>query len=140
MVLKKEFTMQRSTVFICAILSIGATLLVAGCGQSKSANKSATGGTKTETARNEAAPNDGRQSASSEDEAEITKALAALSPEDRALAMKQKVCPVSGEALGKMGPPLKMEVKGQTVFLCCEGCKDQLLAKPDEYLARIKQQ
>jgi YHS domain-containing protein len=69
--------------------------------------------------------------------AEITAALAKLPAEDRTLAEKQKVCPVSGEALGTMGAPPKMEVKGQTVFLCCEGCKDKLLANPDEYLAKL---
>jgi YHS domain-containing protein len=36
-----------------------------------------------------------------------------------------------------MGAPVKMEVKGQTVFLCCPGCKDKLLANPDEYLAKL---
>ena len=78
-----------------------------------------------------------RQQSKEVEDTEITKAMAELSVEDRALAVKQKVCPVSGEALGKMGAPLKMEVKGQTVFLCCAGCKDKLLASPDEYLAKI---
>jgi YHS domain-containing protein len=67
----------------------------------------------------------------------ITAALAELSTEDRALALKQKICPVSGEALGSMGAPLKVDVKGRAVFICCDGCREQLLAKPDEYLAKI---
>jgi hypothetical protein len=67
----------------------------------------------------------------------ITAALAKLSGEDRALAVKQKICPVSGEALGSMGAPMKVDVKGRAVFICCDGCREQLLAKPDEYLAKI---
>ena len=70
---------------------------------------------------------------------EITAALAELSPEDRAVAEKQRICPVTGELLGSMGAPMKVEVKGQTVFICCEGCKEELLAKPDEYLAKLNQ-
>ncbi len=39
---------------------------------------------------------------------QIEKNLANLSAEDRALAMKQKDCPVSGEPLGSMGEPIKI--------------------------------
>ncbi len=46
-------------------------------------------------------------------------ALATLSPADRELAEKQKVCPVSGEPLGSMGTPYKVTVKDREVFLCC---------------------
>lgn len=70
-------------------------------------------------------------------DAKLTDALAKLSPEDRALAEKQKVCPVSGEPLGAMGTPKKIEVKGQAVFICCEGCEEKLKANPDEYLAKL---
>lgn len=63
--------------------------------------------------------------------------LPKLSPDDRKLADKQGVCPVSGEKLGSMGEPYKVVVKGRTVFLCCEGCKDDLLANPDKYLAKL---
>ena len=66
--------------------------------------------------------------------------LAKLSPEDAASAERQHICPVSGEMLGAMGPPLKVKVNGQEVWICCEGCKDQLLAKPDEYLAKLQKE
>lgn len=72
------------------------------------------------------------------DNAEIVAALAKLPADDRALAEKQKICPVSGEPLGAMGAPIKVDVKGQPVFICCAGCKEDLLAKPDEYLAKLK--
>lgn len=64
--------------------------------------------------------------------------LAKLSPEDAASAEKQHICPVSGEMLGTMGAPLKIDVNGQQVWICCDGCKDKLLASPDEYLAKIR--
>jgi hypothetical protein len=62
-----------------------------------------------------------------------------LTDEDRKLIEKQKICPVSGEALGGMGDPVKVVVKGRTVFLCCDGCKEALLADPDKYLAKLDQ-
>jgi len=69
---------------------------------------------------------------------DVAKAMAALSAEDRALAEKQKVCPVSGESLGSMGPPYKVHVKDRDVFLCCPGCEEALRKDPDTYLAKIK--
>ena len=64
--------------------------------------------------------------------------LAKLSPEDAATAERQHMCPVRGEMLGTMGAPLKIDVKDQQVWICCEGCKDKLLASPDEYFAKLK--
>ncbi len=63
--------------------------------------------------------------------------LAKLSPEDAASAEKQHICPVSGEMLGTMGAPIKLDVKGQQVWICCEGCRKELLENPDEYLAKL---
>jgi hypothetical protein len=34
----------------------------------------------------------------------------------------QKICPVTGEALGSMGEPIKVKVGQQIAFLCCKGC------------------
>jgi len=67
----------------------------------------------------------------------MMKGLAGLSEEDRASAMKQHFCPVSGDMLGEMGEPVKVTVKGQDVWLCCEGCKKDIEANPDEYLAKL---
>jgi hypothetical protein len=57
--------------------------------------------------------------------------LAELSDEDRALAEKQRNCPVTGMALGSMGKPFKTFVNGRAVFLCCPGCEEQLKKKLD---------
>ena len=64
-------------------------------------------------------------------------ALAELSPEDRALAEKQKTCPVSGQPLGAMGKPYKVTVQGREVFLCCPGCEAKIKENPEEYLAKL---
>ena len=64
--------------------------------------------------------------------------LAKLSPEDRASAEKQHVCPVTGEMLGLMGPPKKVDMNGQQVWICCDGCREELLANPDKHLAKLK--
>jgi Cu(I)/Ag(I) efflux system membrane fusion protein len=69
--------------------------------------------------------------------AEIEAALAELTPEDRALAEKQKVCPISGDPLGSMGAPIKINVQGHDVFVCCEGCKDPVLQEPENYLEKL---
>ncbi len=69
--------------------------------------------------------------------AEVREALSALTEEDRALAIRQKICPVSGMPLGSMGPPPKVDVGGTAVLICCEGCRAVLLADPDKYLAKL---
>lgn len=66
-------------------------------------------------------------------------ALADFSEEDRQSAMKQHICPVSGAMLGTMGAPEKVEVAGQSVWICCDGCKEKLLADPDKYLAKLSE-
>ena len=61
----------------------------------------------------------------------------ALSPEDQALADAQKICPVSDEEFGSMGPPVKELVKGEPVFLCCKKCIKELHSDEDKYLAKV---
>ena len=68
----------------------------------------------------------------------IEASLAQLPPEDAASAEKQRVCPVSGEMLGTMGVPKKVDVNGQQVWICCEGCRDPLLENPEEHLAKLE--
>lgn len=60
---------------------------------------------------------------------------AKLSPADRALADAQEWCAVStDERLGAMGPPIKLDIKGQTVFVCCKGCQKKAEADPEKTL------
>jgi Cu(I)/Ag(I) efflux system membrane fusion protein len=78
-------------------------------------------------------------SRSPEEDADIRAALAELAPEDRRRAEAQRFCPVQGEnRLGTMGPPVKVVVKGQPVFLCCKGCRPKALADPDGTLDKAE--
>ncbi|HBI44399.1 MAG TPA: hypothetical protein DDY78_16330 [Planctomycetales bacterium] len=69
---------------------------------------------------------------------EAQASIAELAPEDRPLAEAQRLCPITGEPLGGMGTPIKVDVKGQTVFLCCDGCKKKALDNPDKTLASVQ--
>ena len=68
---------------------------------------------------------------------DVPAAFATLSETDRAAALAQRVCPVSDQELGSMGTPIKVTVSGRDVFICCEGCQEELLANPDQYLAKL---
>jgi len=69
---------------------------------------------------------------------QINESLARLSPEDRKLAQAQGYCPVmSDNRLGVMGPPVKLMIGNEPVFLCCAGCKRRALANPNQTLAIV---
>ena len=111
-------------VHLLLLLPAALALFLAGCSGSPS-----TPGQKVATP--------GRADA---DEAEVEANLLKLPPEDRKLAEAQRWCVVESEnRLGSMGPPFKLEVKGQPVFLCCKGCRKKALADPDRTLARVKE-
>ncbi len=64
-------------------------------------------------------------------------ALAALSPEDQALAARQKVCPVMDAPLGSMGTPVKVTVEGRDVLLCCAGCAPAIEEHPEKFMHKL---
>lgn len=102
-----------------------ASAILAGCGDSRSAGPASPGPVAAP-----AAPAGGGD--------EVAAERAKLSPDDRALVDAQEWCAVStDERLGSMGPPIKLDVKGQPVFVCCAGCKKKALANPDATLARV---
>ena len=69
---------------------------------------------------------------------EVAAERAKLSPEDRALVEAQEWCVVqTDERLGSMGPPIKLDIKGQPVFICCKGCKKKAERDPDATLAKL---
>jgi hypothetical protein len=72
--------------------------------------------------------------AETEGEAEIKANLAQLRQDDRQLAERQKECPVTKMPLGSMGVPVRMEVEGTVLFLCCEGCRDAVLEAPSKFV------
>jgi hypothetical protein len=74
------------------------------------------------------------------DEATIRANVAKLGPEDRKLAEEQGYCAVElKNPLGSMGAPHKVMVRGQAVFLCCDGCETKAKAHADRTLARVQQ-
>jgi hypothetical protein len=74
-----------------------------------------------------------------QEEDEIQANLAQLNPDDSQLAGRQKYCVIEERLLGSVGVPLKILVKGQPVFVCCEGCTTEAEKNPDETLAKLKE-
>jgi len=73
-----------------------------------------------------------------EDEVSIERAK--LTSTDRDLVETQEWCVVNtDERLGSMGPPIKLELKGQPVFVCCKGCRRRAEANPDLTLAKVEE-
>ncbi len=69
---------------------------------------------------------------------EVAAERAKFSPEDRALEDAQEWCAVSTDGrLGSMGPPLKLDIEGQPVFVCCKGCKRKAETDPEMTLAAV---
>jgi len=78
-----------------------------------------------------------RPSVTDDREAKIRGNLAKLSAQDQALAAKQVFCAVLEESrLGTMGVPIKLDIEGTAVFLCCPGCRAQAMSDPKATLAR----
>jgi uncharacterized protein (TIGR02231 family) len=86
-------------------------------------------------ARAEAPPPAAMRALTVEEVTKVKAALAKLSPEDRQLAESQVWCVVDPESpLGISGPPHKLTVKGQPMFVCCKGCLAEARAHPDQTL------
>jgi len=80
-----------------------------------------------------------RPSTPDDGDARIRDNLSRLSPADRELAGKQAYCAVLNQSrLGSMGAPVKLDIEGKAVFLCCAGCKGKALADPKGTLARAE--
>jgi hypothetical protein len=88
----------------------------------------------------ESAPKDGAEPAApgvALGEEEL-KNIAKLAPEDQELAKAQVVCLISGEPLGSMGVPVRVEHEGEVGFLCCKGCQADFDKDPAAALAKRK--
>lgn len=60
------------------------------------------------------------------------------SPPVQGLYGGQKTCPVTGHDLGSMGAPIPVTVKGQTIYVCCQGCVAKLQRDPDTFLRKVE--
>ncbi len=76
---------------------------------------------------------DAKAELSADEVAEIEK----LPGEDKVIAIKQIVCPVSGSNLGSMGVPVKVTAEGQSFLLCCKSCQDDVKKDPKAVVAKL---
>ena len=49
-----------------------------------------------------------------------------------------KMCPVSGEEVGKMGPVEKMEYKGKVYNFCCKMCIKDFKKNPEKFIKKLE--
>jgi hypothetical protein len=69
---------------------------------------------------------------------EVAAERAKLSDADRKLVEAQEWCAISHEErLGSMGAPIKIDIKGESVFICCKGCKKRAEANPEKTLKEV---
>ncbi|VAX42362.1 hypothetical protein MNBD_PLANCTO02-1087 [hydrothermal vent metagenome] len=61
-----------------------------------------------------------------------------LSADDLAAVKAQKICPVTKEKLDSMGVPIKVDVKGGPIWVCCKSCIKEVKANPEKFLAVLK--
>ncbi len=120
---------------LLAAVGLGIVFVASGCNKAPAPDQ--TGGETEATSTDQSSSPAGEAASESDGMAKMMEGLAELSPEDRESAMKQHVCPVSGEMLGSMGTPIKVDVNGRQVWICCDGCRESLLAEPDKYLAKL---
>lgn len=52
----------------------------------------------------------------------------------------QRICPVTGEELGSMGPPIPVTVSGRTIQVCCQACVAAVQRSPEKYLQRVAEE
>src|SRR5262249_36569789 len=112
---------------VFGILSAVLLAAVVGCGHTNSLPMPTKGSGGEDSAVGTGTTKD---SSSDKTTAVDTSGLKDLDEADRKLAELQKVCPVSRNPLGSMGKPYKMTVKGRVIFLCCDGCKDEVDKDP----------
>jgi len=82
---------------------------------------------------NKAKPTVAKSKSSDSESKKIAAALAKLSDEDRRLAESQVICPVTKSPLGTMGVPLRVELDGRPILVCCLGCREPVLNDPEKH-------
>ena len=51
----------------------------------------------------------------------------------QAVEVGNKICPVSGNKVGEMAPPVKIEYNGKVYNLCCSMCVKTFKSDPEKY-------
>lgn len=57
-----------------------------------------------------------------------------------AVEVGNKICPVSGEEIEKMGTTAQYEYKGKIYNFCCTGCIEEFKKDPEKYIDVVEQQ
>ena len=119
--------MMTRPLFVRAVVGLIALAVPVGCDKKPEHPVEARAAVPTDPAKPGTPAND-----------EVAAVRAKLDPADRALVEAQEWCAIStDEPLGAMGAPIKVELKGQPVFLCCKSCKRKAEADPDATLAKV---
>ena len=50
----------------------------------------------------------------------------------------RRLCPVTGEELGSMGPPIPVTISGRTIEVCCDACVAAVKRNPAKYFAKVE--
>lgn len=66
---------------------------------------------------------------------EEMKGVSLLATNEQAIALRQRTCPVNGEPLGSMGKPIRVDVSGRSIYVCCEGCVNAVKRNPEKYMS-----
>lgn len=70
----------------------------------------------------------------------VSAVLAKLPVEERMAIEAQKYCAVMDKnLLGSMGAPVKLEIDGEPVYLCCKGCTGRAQANTTATLAKVEE-
>jgi Cu(I)/Ag(I) efflux system membrane fusion protein len=69
--------------------------------------------------------------------ADDIKNIEQLPQEEWQPAKVQGMCPITENALGSMGEPVKIMLRGKPVYLCCKGCIGKAKRDPDGTLKKI---
>ena len=56
-----------------------------------------------------------------------------VSASTQTVEVGNKICPVSGEKVGEMGPPIKYTYNGKVYNLCCPMCNKSFKNNPEKY-------
>jgi hypothetical protein len=85
------------------------------------------------------APNAGTQASAPDLELQLKTNLAKLAPQDRKLVQRQINCPIMPDVrLGENAVPIKVQLKGEPVFVCCENCAKLARDEPEKTLEWVK--
>lgn len=66
----------------------------------------------------------------------LTVTVGELSESDRAAVARQRTCPVTNDDF-KHGPPIKLFVGDQVLYVCCEPCIDEVRQAPEKFLRLV---